>query len=185
MSAADHVRETIEPVVAPLGIVIEDVTVSPAGRRRVVRVLVDTDVAALEPADTTSVVEPLSLDCVADVSHAVSNALDAAAVLGEAPYVLEVSSPGVGRPLSTRDHFRRNVGRLVEVHHAGGQVTGRLIEVGKDALVLDVPATKKQRAQTVSVDLGDVRKGTVHVEFAQSAPAEAATDRASAPEEES
>jgi ribosome maturation factor RimP len=168
MSAADQVRESLEPVIAPLGLVVEDVTVSPAGKRRVVRVLVDNDLAALDPADTSTVVEPLSLDRVSEATHAVSDALDASSVLGDAPYVLEVSSPGVGRPLTTRDQFRRNVGRLVELELLGGGLTGRLVDVGPHRLTLAVPATKKTPERTVSVDLGDVRKGTVQVEFKRS-----------------
>ncbi|EWT07090.1 hypothetical protein N864_12645 [Intrasporangium chromatireducens Q5-1] len=186
MSAADQVRESLEPVIAPLGLVIEDVTVSPAGKRRVVRVLVDTDVRGIAVADTSSVVEPLSLDRVAEATHAVSDALDASAALGDAPYVLEVSSPGVGRPLTTRDQFRRNVGRLITVEHAGGEVTGRLVAVGADTLTLEVPAAKKSPEHSVSVDLGDVRKGTVQVEFTRSDHDEPeASDDSSDAEEES
>jgi ribosome maturation factor RimP len=186
MSAADQVRESLEPVIAPLGLVIEDVTVSPAGKRRIVRVLVDTDLAGLDAADTTSVVEPLSLDRVAEATHVVGEALDGTSLLGEAPYVLEVSSPGVGRPLTTREHFRRNVGRLVTVQHAGTDVTGRLVEVGADTLALEVPATKKTPERTVSLDLGDVRKGIVQVEFKRIADDDQeASDDASDAEEES
>ena len=138
MSTAQEIRATLEPVLAPLGLVVEDVSVSPAGKRRVVRVLVDSDIADLDVADTTSAVPPLSLDAVADATRAVSDELDASDVMGQAPYVLEVSSPGVGRPLASRDQLRRQVGRLVEVVHQGGTDTGRLTEVGSDALTLEV-----------------------------------------------
>ncbi len=185
MSAADQVRETLEPVIAPLGLVIEDVTVSPAGKRRVVRVLVDTDVAGLDPADTTTPVTPLSLDRVSEATHAVSDALDASPVLGDAPYVLEVSSPGVGRALTTHDHFRRNVGRLVEVQHVGGELTGRLVEVAADGVTLEVPATKKTPARTVPIDLADVRRGIVQVEFTRDGQDPQASDDTSDAEEES
>ena len=59
--------------------------------------------------------------------------------MGEAPYVLEVSSPGVGRPLTSRGQLRRQVGRLVEVAHSGGTDTGRLVAVG-DAGILRSPS---------------------------------------------
>ena len=62
MSTAQDIRAALEPVLAPLGLVVEDVSVSPAGKRRVVRVLVDSDIAGLDDADTTSAVPPLSLD---------------------------------------------------------------------------------------------------------------------------
>ncbi|WP_076263166.1 ribosome maturation factor RimP [Intrasporangium flavum] len=165
MSTAQDIRAALEPVLAPLGLVVEDVSVSPAGKRRVVRVLVDSDITGLDDADTTSAVAPLSLDTVADATRAVSDELDAGDLLGQAPYVLEVSSPGVGRALSSRDQLRRQVGRLVEVTHRDGSDTGRLVEVGTDRLVLDVPPTKKTPARRVTLDLDAVQRGVVQVEF--------------------
>lgn len=165
MSTAQDIRAALEPVLAPLGLVVEDVSVSPAGKRRVVRVLVDSDISGLDAADTTSAVPPLSLDTVADATRAVSDELDDSDLLGQAPYVLEVSSPGVGRALSSRDQLRRQVGRLVEVTHRDGSDTGRLAEVGTDRLVLDVPATKKTPARRVTLDLDAVQRGVVQVEF--------------------
>jgi ribosome maturation factor RimP len=165
MSTAQQIRATLEPVLAPLGLVVEDVAVSPAGKRRLVRVLVDSDISGLDAADTTSPVPPLSLDAVADATRAVSDELDASDVMGQAPYVLEVSSPGVGRPLASRDQLRRQVGRLVEVVHQDGTDTGRLTEVGTDTLALDVPATKKTPARHLTLDLDAVQRGTVQVEF--------------------
>ena len=165
MSTAQEIRATLEPVLAPLGLVVEDVSVSPAGKRRLVRVLVDADIAGLDAADTTSAVPPLSLDAVAEATRAVSDELDASDVMGTAPYVLEVSSPGVGRPLASRDQLRRQVGRLVEIVHQGGTDTGRLTEVGADTLGLDVPATKKTPGRHLMLDLDAVQRGTVQVEF--------------------
>ena len=165
MSTAQEIRATLEPVLTPLGLVVEDVSVSPAGKRRLVRVLVDSDISSLDVADTSSTVPPLSLDAVADATRAVSDELDASDVMGAAPYVLEVSSPGVGRPLASRDQLRRQVGRLVEVVHQGGTDTGRLTEVGSDAITLEVPAARKTAARTVTLDLDTVQRGTVQVEF--------------------
>jgi ribosome maturation factor RimP len=177
MSTAQEIRAALEPVLAPLGLVVEDVTVSPAGKRRVVRVLVDSDISDLDVADDTSAVPPLSLDVVADATRAVSDELDAGDVMGQAPYVLEVSSPGVGRPLASRDQFRRQVGRLVEVIHQDGAETGRLTAVGSDSLTLDVPATKKTPARQVTLDLEAVQRGIVQVEFKRADTAAAgATD---------
>ncbi|MGO4602200.1 ribosome maturation factor RimP [Terrabacter sp. 2YAF2] len=173
MSTAQEIRATLEPVLTPLGLVVEDVSVSPAGKRRLVRVLVDSDISSLDVADTSSTVPPLSLDAVADATRAVSDELDASDVMGAAPYVLEVSSPGVGRPLASRDQLRRQVGRLVEVVHQGGTDTGRLTEVGSDAITLEIPATKKTAARTVTLDLDTVQRGTVQVEFTRPAAADA------------
>jgi ribosome maturation factor RimP len=165
MSTGEQIRATLEPVLAPLGLVLEDVSVSPAGKRRLVRVLVDSDISDLDVADTSSPVPPLSLDAVADATRAVSDELDSSDVMGSAPYVLEVSSPGVGRPLSSRDQLRRQVGRLVEVVHQAGVDTGRLTEVGSDSLTLVVPATRKTAERHLALDLDTVQRGTVQVEF--------------------
>ncbi|RKT77572.1 ribosome maturation factor RimP [Terracoccus luteus] len=177
MSTAHDIREAVAPALVPLGLVVADVSVSPAGRRRVVRVLVDRDISALDPADTASTVVPLSLDEVADGTRAVSDALDGPGdspesdVMGATPYVLEVSSPGVGRPLVTHEDFRRQVGRLVEVHRRGegGTETGRLVEVTTDEVVLGIPASKKVPARTVRLALGEVERGVVQVEFTRRA----------------
>ncbi|MFM6849384.1 MAG: ribosome maturation factor RimP [Terrabacter sp.] len=176
MSTAQEIRATLEPVLAPLGLVVEDVSVSPAGKRRLVRVLVDSDISGLDVADTASPVPPLSLDAVADATRAVSDELDASDVMGQSPYVLEVSSPGVGRPLASRDQLRRQVGRLVEIVHQGGTETGRLTEVGSDTLELHVPATKKTPARHLTLDLDGVQRGTVQVEFKRVDPADTHDD---------
>ncbi|HET8987344.1 MAG TPA: ribosome maturation factor RimP [Humibacillus sp.] len=176
MSTAQDVRAMLEPVLLELGLVVEDISVTPAGKRRLVRVLVDTDLSGLDAADTATAVTPLSLDDVADATRAVSDALDTSDVMGDAPYVLEVSSPGVGRRLSSRDQLRRQVGRLVEVTHSGGSDTGRLLEVGADALALDVPATKKEPARRVTVELDAVEHAVVQVEFRRTGADGAAPD---------
>ena len=119
-SAASWVRlrEAIEPIVADAGFDLEAVTVSAAGRRRVVKIIVDSD-------------DGVDLDRAAELSRAVSVLLDADdAVLGPAPYVLEVTSPGVGRPLTLPRHFRRSRRRLLVVSTTdGGSVTGHLLRV--------------------------------------------------------
>jgi ribosome maturation factor RimP len=151
-----RVRAVLAPVVDGAGLVLEDVTVTPAGRRRVVRVVVDL------PEDAEG---GLDLDTVADVSRAVSDALDASDVLGGSPYVLEVSSPGVDRPLTERRHWSRARGRLViaEVHRGGtaAEVTGRVLEVGPDGVRLGTAGG------TTLLTWADLWRGRVQVEFAR------------------
>ncbi|WP_109473474.1 ribosome maturation factor RimP [Ornithinimicrobium cavernae] len=115
MGLAEGIREAAAAALAGSGVVIEDVAVHPAGKRRLVRVGVARDVSDLLADDLTSTVEPLTLDEVADASRAVGAALDEADTMGAAPYTLEVSSLGVDHPLSTPAQFRRNVGRLLEL----------------------------------------------------------------------
>ncbi|MDT5039521.1 MAG: ribosome maturation factor RimP [Actinoplanes sp.] len=127
-AAKARVIAVIEPVVAAAGFDLEDVSLSRAGRRHVVRVLVDADGG-------------INLDGVAVVSRAISTALDAAedssAEILAGEYQLEVSSPGVDRPLTLPRHWRRNVGRLVAVTVAGKSLTGRLSAADEDGIVLD------------------------------------------------
>lgn len=148
--AAGRVRDVVEPVVDAAGLHLEDVQVSRAGRRSVVRVVVDL------PEDELG---SLGSDRLADVSRAVSAALDAAdPVAGQ--YVLEVSTPGTDRPLTEPRHFRRARGRLVRlVLVDGGERTGRLREAEPDRLVLATDGGD------VVVDPADVARGEVQVEL--------------------
>ena len=119
------------------------------------------------PARVTEPTAPLTLDEVADATHLVSDALDASDVMGEQPYTLEVSSPGVGRPLTEPRHFRRNVGRLVTVQHDGGEVTGRVVSASTTEVSLEVPATKGTPARTETLPYAAVERAVVQVEFAR------------------
>src|SRR5579863_1812551 len=112
-----RIADVIRPVVAAAGMDLESVRVTAAGRRRLLRVVVDSD-------------RGVSLDDAAAISRNLSAALDSVAVMGDFPYTLEVSSPGVDRPLTDVRHWRRAVGRLVRVpvaDSAGARpVSGRI-----------------------------------------------------------
>ena len=150
-SPAARLHELLVPVVAEVGSDLEDVTVSQAGKRSVVRVLVDRDGG-------------IDIDGVAEVSRVVSDALDALDVaepgLLGATYVLEVGSPGVDRPLTEPRHWRRNARRLVTATRAGGAtVTGRITEADEARVLLDVEGTPLELAYA------DLVRGLVQVEF--------------------
>ena len=118
----------IEPVVAAAGMDLESVRMSVAGKRRLLRIVVDSD-------------HGVSLDDAADVSRDISALLDAGSVLGETPYTLEVSSPGVDRPLTEPRHWRRARGRLVKAKVTGeGPVVGRVLAADADGVTLGVSA---------------------------------------------
>lgn len=143
----DRLRELLEPVAEGAGVDLEDLSVSPAGNRRVLRIVLDADGG-------------VDLDGIAAVSRRISEALDASDVMGKQPYVLEVTTPGVDRPLTAERHWRRSAGRLVEVRlAAGGKVTGRIMGADADGVDLDVDG-KPQR-----VGYDEVAKATVQVEF--------------------
>ncbi len=169
---AERVRADVETPLAALGLLVEEVTVTAAGRRSVVRIAVDRDLAQLAADDGTSRVAPLSLDDVAEATRAVSAALDADPRLGDAPYVLEVSSPGVDRPLTLPRHLRRNVGRLVRLTCAGGAVVaGRIRAVDADEVHLDADPAVGAGGRVL---LTDLRIGRVVIEFGR--PDELADD---------
>ena len=131
-----RVRDVLIEALSTSDVDLEEVEVRSAGRRRLVRVSVDTDGG-------------IGLDEVAAVTRVVSDALDSTDVMGDAPYTLEVGSPGVSRPLTLPRHWRRNIGRLVRVVPADGSAPfeGRVVGVA-DSEPADV---------TVETDHGQVR----------------------------
>lgn len=144
---AEGVRALAGAAVESAGLVLEDVVVTPAGRRRQLRVVVDL------PQDRLGGVP---MDAVAKASQALSEALDASDVMGGQPYVLEVSSPGADRPLTERRHWSRSRRRLVKVQLADGtETTGRLVEVDDDGILLD----------DRRLPWADVVRGRVELEF--------------------
>jgi ribosome maturation factor RimP len=167
MSIQDRIRPVLEEPLSDLGLVLDDVAVTPAGRRRLLRISVDRALPQ-GAADTTEPTPPLSLDDVAVATHVVSDRLDASDVMGPQPYVLEVTSPGVERPLRLPRHFRRNVGRAVAVTTTEGEgLTGRIRQAGEDAVTLDVPATAGQPARQVKLGYAGLARAVVQVEFAR------------------
>ena len=169
----------IEPVVGAAGYDLEELVVTPAGRRSVVRVVVDRD-------------EGVTLDDIAEVSRAVSEVLDSNDDgMGRTPYVLEVSSPGVDRPLTEPRHWRRNTGRMVAVGvSAAGSVEdvrGRITAVGDSGVTLAVevpgkPGAKKRPPTPRQVPWPDLGSGRVQVEFGRADPEDSAQDLSGADE---
>ncbi len=120
----DALEQLAEPVVRAAGMVLEEVQLTPMGRRRLLRVIVDAsgnagpdDGAGLN--DGAGPDDGVGLDDIALVSQALSAELDAAGIMGDMPYTLEVTSPGVDRPLTEPRHWRRSVGRMVRVTATG------------------------------------------------------------------
>lgn len=142
-----RITDVIRPVVATAGMDLESVRVSAAGRRRLLRVVVDSD-------------QGVSLDDAAALSRRLSAALDRVTVMGDFPYTLEVSSPGVDRPLTDPRHWRRAAGRLVEVTVAeSGPVCGRVVTADADGVTMDVAGGRRRFGYAA---LGP---GAIQVEF--------------------
>ena len=156
---AERISDLLEPAVAAMGMDLEDVRITSAGRRRRLRVVVDSDGG-------------VSLDNIALVSRELSAALDRTAAMGEVPYTLEVSSPGVDRPLTEPKHWRRAIGRLVTAplraqprsatDGAAGSltVTGRVTGTDSRGVRLDVDGESREFGYS---ELGP---GRIQIEFA-------------------
>jgi ribosome maturation factor RimP len=143
-----------EPLAREAGLVVESVTVTPAGKRRVLRVIVDL------PEDSSGGVP---MDAVAAAAQLISTALDESTVMGGMPYVLEVSSPGADRPLTERRHWLRARGRLVNLLPTAGvsaEPQGRLTEVTDNGVTLDGDRT---------IGWAAIASGRVEVEFGRPA----------------
>jgi ribosome maturation factor RimP len=152
----------IESVLTAMEIDLEAVKIASAGRRVVLRIVVDADGG-------------VSLDDIAEVSREVAAKLDAKNAMGEAPYTLEVTSPGVDRPLTQQRHWRRAVGRLVAVslitpitknqnleksaHADPVEYLGRIIDVDQDRVTLEIDGARR------TFSLGELGPGRVQVEF--------------------
>lgn len=154
----DQIEAELDDPLRALGLDIEAVEITPAGKRRILRVAVDKDGG-------------VTLDEVAEATREVNRVLDGSEVMGEQPYTLEVTSRGVDRPLTLPRHWRRNAGRLVKVTFADGRsATGRVLESDDQRVVLDVSG----RRQDVAYD--QVKKALVQVEFNRPKGADDALD---------
>jgi ribosome maturation factor RimP len=141
----------LAPILAQFDLELEAVEVIPAGKRSLLRVVVDGDGA--------TGTGPL-LDDLAEASKALSAALDSSDAVGSSAYTLEVSTRGIGRPLERPAHWRRNRGRLVNVTTSDGtSVTGRILGSDEQTVQLDVDG----RLQSVA--LTDVTNALVQVEL--------------------
>jgi ribosome maturation factor RimP len=144
-AARQQLAGLLAPVVESAGYDLEDVTVTQAGRRSLVRVIVDADGG-------------VDLDGVAHVSRAVSHALDEGNRF-TGPYVLEVSSPGVERPLREPRQWRRAMGRLVKVPAGGTPLLGRVVATDDAGVTLDVDGARRH------LPWATLEPGRVQVEF--------------------
>lgn len=143
----DRVEGALAPRAGELGLDIEHVEISAAGRFRLLRVAVDRDGG-------------VNLDDLGEVSRALSEALDETELMGERAYTLEVSSPGIDRPLTLPRHWRRNRDRLVTITtHEGETVTGRVTDSDDGQVTLDLDGA----VQSVAFDTVD--QARVQVEF--------------------
>jgi Uncharacterized protein conserved in bacteria len=145
-----QVTTVVEPVVDSHGLEIDRIEVVAAGKRPLVRIFLDGD----GPEGHGP-----SLDQIAEATRSISQALDDADLTKGRPYVLEVSSRGVTRPLTEMKHFRRNLGRLVALTTTEGEVNGRIAATTDDAVELEIDGSSR------TVSLAAISKALVQVEL--------------------
>ena len=151
MALKDQISELVTPAVSDLGFYLEDVHVATPGSHRIVTCIVDGDAS-------------LNLDQVTSVSRVISELLDEAPFMGETPFTLEVTSPGVDRPLTQPRHFAKNVSRLLKIIKLdGSKITGRILSNTDKDVTLTV-AVKKETIEEV-VTLADIKRAVVEIEF--------------------
>ena len=151
MALKDQISELVTPAVSDQGFYLEDVHVATPVSHRIVTCIVDGDAS-------------LNLDQVTSVSRVISELLDEAAFMGETPFTLEVTSPGVDRPLTQPRHFAKNVDRLLKIIKLdGSEVTGRILSNTDQDVTLTVAVKKETIEHTVS--LSEIKRAVVEIEF--------------------
>jgi ribosome maturation factor RimP len=153
MTVAGEVASRLEPIVAEAvaaaGFDLDGLDVQQAGRRKLVKVVVDGD-------------DGVGLDEVADISRAVSAVLDDHDELIAGAFTLEVTSPGVDRPLVRPRHWRRARYRLVRVTPVEGpEFVGRAGEAGESSVKMLVDGSLRD------VLYIDVARAVIEIEFRQ------------------
>ena len=143
MSVQTDVASAIVPIIEADGNYLEEVKIVNAGKRKLITVIVDGD-------------SYLNLDQVASISRSISETLENLPALGDGAFTLEVTSPGIDRPLTLPRHWKKNVGKLVEITLNSGDTHSGRIESADDAgVVLD----------TSSAKFSDIKKAQLKIEF--------------------
>ena len=142
MSVIEAVSAAISPTFEGTGIYLEEVTLT-GGSPKILTVIIDSETH-------------LNLDQVTSVTKEISEILENLPELGETPFTLEVSSPGIERPLTQPRHWRKNHGRLATLAlHNGTLVKGRIGELRDSTVDIDMKA----------VLLADVAQAHIEIEF--------------------
>ncbi len=145
-----QLTELITPILVHNGLELDELEVKPMGKRSLLRITVDGD----GPDGRGPLLDDISLSA----SH-ISAALDVSEAVGTLPFTLEVSSRGISKPLTEPKHFRRNTGRLVTVKSGASEITGRILDVTEDEVILDV------KGKEMSRKFDDISKAVVQVEM--------------------
>ncbi|GHC89139.1 ribosome maturation factor RimP [Streptomyces flavofungini] len=150
---SERLRELLEPLVSSKDLDLEEIEVASVGRKRVLRVVVDSD-------------DGVDLDRIAELSREFSAKLDESDAMGDGEYTLEVGSPGAERPLNEQRHYVRAIGRLAKFQLAeGGELTARILKVDDEGVDLEVPGVKGRKPTARRLAFAEIAKARVEVEF--------------------
>lgn len=145
MGRKEEISAAITPALTALGFYLEDLNISSAGKRSLLTVIVDAD-------------RHLSLDEVTQATKAISEIVENIPALGATPFTLEVTSPGVDRPLTKPRHWRKNINRLVKIIlQDGKEIKGRIKSAS------EISATIEE----VEISYADIKRANLEIEFKQ------------------
>ena len=144
-------EERFRPIVESAGYILEEVTLTTIANERFLSVIVDHDTS-------------INLDEVTVISRAISEDIDAADPFGDLTFTLEVTTPGIDRPLTQPRHWRKNLNRIIRIVKVDGDVVeGRMTAFDEENISLT--ENIKGRMKKHTVPFSDVKKATVQVEF--------------------
>jgi ribosome maturation factor RimP len=145
MGKKEDISDAVTPALSALGFYLEDVTITSAGRRSMLTIIVDGDTH-------------LSLDQVTSATKAIGEIVESIQSLGETPFTLEVTSPGLDRPLTKPRHWRKNIDRLVKVVLLDGkEIKGRIKAASENTATVDES----------EINFADIKRANLEVEFKQ------------------
>ena len=143
MSNKEQVLAVITPAIESLGFYVEDITITSAGKRSMLTVIVDGDTH-------------LSLDQVTVATKAISEIVENLPTLGNNPFTLEVTSPGLDRPLTKPRHWLKNQDRLIKIVLTDGkEIKGRIKDSSETSVTVD----------DQTINFADIKRATLEVEF--------------------
>ncbi len=143
MPLNEDISAAIRPIIEASGNYLEELTITSAGKVKILTVIVDSD-------------SHLNLDQITAVTKEISEVIETLEELGDSAFTLEVTSPGIDRPLTKPRHWRKNFDRLVKITMTSGQdIQGR---IGKST-----ETTVSVGDQTVSFE--DIKRAVLEIEF--------------------
>ena len=136
----------LEPVVSSFDLDLDDIEITKSAGQKILDVTVDGDAG-------------VNLDEVAAVSRAISEFLDNSDAMGDEPYVLEVGTRGVTKPLTKPTHWSRNIGRLVNVAGDAINAVGRIVEFSDPNVTLEVNGKPR------TLNIAEISRANIEIEF--------------------